>query len=200
MKTSKTNIYDKEGIENTEATLKAVKKKAEEDHIDQIVLATTTGATALSCAEMMPEIKTIAAVTMHAIDKEIKVKRHGKDVLAKSPELMKKAREKGVKFYTGIHPFRGAVASSVNEKFGGFSAHDIIAETLMSFFSTGTKVAVESTLMAADGGLIDISKDVIAMGGYRGGADTALLLKPSFSYRLFDLKVKEIIAMPASCY
>jgi hypothetical protein len=190
------NIYDKEGIQNTKETLQIVKQRAEQLGIEQVVTATTTGQTALACAENLPEMKTIAAVTMHAVDKTISVNRHGEKVLAKDPSLMEKARKAGVRFYTGVHPFRGAVSSALSDKFDGYCAHDVTSEILKSFFSTGTKVAIECTLMASDGGLIDTSKDVIAMGGYRGGVDTAIVVKPAFSYRMFDLKIREIIAYP----
>jgi hypothetical protein len=192
------NLYEKEGIQNTRETLDIVKARAGQLGIDQLVVATTTGQTALSCAEQMPEMKTIAAVTMHAIDKDIYVMRHGEKVLAKNPQIMERARAAGVRFYTGVHPFRGAVTNALTEKFGGYSPHDVMAEMLMRLFSTGTKVAIESTLMAADGGLIDTAREVIALGGYRGGADTALVIKPAFSYRLFELKVLEVLAFPRS--
>lgn len=195
MSRSTVTIHDSEGIHNTDETLDIVRERAGELGIDQVVVATTTGRTALECARRMPGA-TIAAVTMHAIDKQIRVNRHGEEVLAKDPEIMAKGREAGVRFYTGVHPFRGAAASAFSERFGGYSAHDVVAEVLMRLFSTGTKVAVECTLMAADGGLIDTSKDAIAVGGYRGGADTALVVKPAFSYRLFEMKVREVLAFP----
>ena len=198
MQKTSMNLYEVEGIDNTFQTLEIVRSRAKELGIDQLVVATTTGQTALDCAEQMPEMKTIAAVTMHAIDRDIEVMRHGAKVLAKHPEIMEKARQAGVTFYTGVHPFRGAVSSAFNERFGGYSAHEVVADTLMRLFSTGTKVAIECTLMAADGGLIDTSKDVIALGGYRGGADTALVIKPAFSYRMFEMKVREILAFPRS--
>ena len=196
MTTRETEFHDREGIQNTESTLQAAAQRAAELGIDQLVVPTTTGRTALQCAESMPQMDVIAAVTMHAIDRPIVVKRHGEDVQAKHPALMQQARERGVRFYTGVHPFRGAVSSALHDRLGGYAPHDVMAELLMQWFSTGTKVALECTLMAADGGLIDTARDVIALGGWRGGVDTALVVKPAFSYRLFELKVREVIALP----
>ncbi|MDZ7795773.1 MAG: hypothetical protein U5N56_01460 [Candidatus Marinimicrobia bacterium] len=76
----------------------------------------------------------------------------------------------------------------MNDTFGGYSAHDVVPEILKKLFSTGTKVAVECALMAADAGYLDMDNDIISIGGYRGGADTALVLKPAYSYRLFEMK------------
>lgn len=190
------NLYPNEGIENTRPTLDIVKKRAEELHIEQIVVATTTGRTALACAECMPEMKTIVGVTMHAIDKEIRVNRHGEKVLAKDPQIMKQARDAGVVFYTGVHPFRGAISNAMHDRYQGYSLQDVISEVLMKFFSTGMKVSLECAIMAADGGLIDTEQEVIAMGGYRGGADTAVVLRAAFSYSMFEMNVREIIAYP----
>ena len=190
-----TLIFENEGIQNTEATLDAAAKRARKLGINQLVVATTTGGTALACAERMQDLK-IAAVTMHAIDREIRVMRHGEKLRAKDPALMEKARRAGVQFYTGVHPFRGAVSSALHEALGGYSAHDVLAHSVMHWFSTGMKVAIECSLMAADGGLLDVSRDAIALGGYRGGADTAVVLKPAYSYRMFELKIREILAFP----
>ncbi|MDK2848814.1 MAG: uncharacterized protein PWP34_2167 [Desulfuromonadales bacterium] len=195
MQTIPVNIYDKEGIENTDATLEKVLERAQDLNIRQVVVATTTGQTALACADSMPGMD-IIGVTMHAVDSDVYVNRHGEKVLAKDPSIMEEARRKGVKFYTGVHPLRGAVTNALKDAFNGYSAHDVIAETLMKLFSTGTKVAVECTLMAADAGYLDMQNDIIAIGGYRGGADTALVLKPAYSYRLFEMKVREIICFP----
>jgi len=50
--------------------------------------------------------------------------------------------------------------------------------------------------MAADGNLIPVDRDVVAVAGTDGGADTALILQPAYSSTLFDLRVKEIICKP----
>ena len=50
--------------------------------------------------------------------------------------------------------------------------------------------------MAADTGLIPFDKDVVAIAGTGKGADTALRIKPAYAARLFDLKIREVIAKP----
>jgi hypothetical protein len=55
---------------------------------------------------------------------------------------------------------------------------------------------VEITLMATDAGLILVDQDVVAIAGTGKGADTALRIKPANSARLFDLRIKEVIATP----
>jgi hypothetical protein len=62
--------------------------------------------------------------------------------------------------------------------------------------AVGLKVAVESVLMAADAGAIDITEEVIAVGGTASGADTVCVIRPAHTANFFDLQVREIVAMP----
>jgi len=57
-------------------------------------------------------------------------------------------------------------------------------------------VAVEVVLMAADAGLIPTDKEVIAIAGTGEGADTAIVVKPAYPRKFFDLRIKEILAKP----
>jgi len=58
------------------------------------------------------------------------------------------------------------------------------------------KVAVEVAVMAADAGLLEGEGEVIAVAGTGSGADTAVVLSPAYSTSFFELKVREVIAMP----
>ncbi len=193
---AKVNVhyYEQEGVQNTETTLEAVKQRASELGIKQVVVATTTGQMALKCAEEMPDVQ-VVGVLMHAVDYDVYVKRPSGKMKAPSPEILEKARKKGATFYQGVHSLLGGVDSAIRDKFGGLSPVGLISHAYLSI-STGTKVAVESTMMAADGGLLKMDEDVIAMGGYRGGADTALVIKPAFTHQYFSLRVREFICLP----
>jgi uncharacterized protein len=192
---AKVLYHEKAGVQNTEPTLAAAQRRAAERGIRQLVVATTTGQTALACAERMPEMERIVGVTMHAVDEEIFVERPSGRVRAPDPETMEKARARGVVFYTGVHSLRGAVSSAIHDRYGGVQAVDIIADTYRTF-STGMKVAVECVLMAADARRLDMRADTIALGGWRGGADTAVVVRPAYTHHFFDLRVREVIAMP----
>ncbi|MFW6132927.1 MAG: pyruvate kinase alpha/beta domain-containing protein [Planctomycetota bacterium] len=187
--------HDRAGVHNTAETLQAARKRAEALGIRQLVVATTTGRTAVTCAETMPEMDTIVAVMMHAVDREVFVERPGGRVRAPDADLVRLAREMGVKVYRGVHSLSGAVSSAVQGRFGGVSPETVIAQAYMTI-STGTKVAVESVLMAADAGHLDMQADVVALGGWRGGADTAVVIKPAYTHSFFDLRIREFIALP----
>lgn len=60
----------------------------------------------------------------------------------------------------------------------------------------GMKVAVEIAVMAADAGLLEREKEIIAVAGTAGGCDTAVVLSPAYSTNFFDLRIREIITMP----
>ena len=195
MTTVNVTYHEKAGVQNTEATLEAVKQRASVLGIKQLVTATTTGQMALTCAETFPEMETIVGVMMHAVDQEIFVQRPEGKIRAPHPDIVDKARAKGVKIYRGTHSLMGALSSALQQKFGGWSSEALVSAAYMSI-STGTKVAVESVLMAADAGYLEMQSDVIAMGGWRGGVDTAVVIKPAYSHSFFDLRIREFIAMP----
>ncbi len=188
-------LHEQAGVQNTQETLVAAYKRACALGIRQLVVATTTGQTAVRCAQTMTEMDTIVGVMMHAVDREVVVQRPGGKVRAPDTETVEKARELGVKIYRGTHSLMGAVSSALQEKFGGWSSEALLSAAYASI-SIGTKVAVESVLMAADAGYLDMRRDVVSLGGWRGGADTAVVIRPAFSHSFFDLRIREFIAMP----
>lgn len=50
--------------------------------------------------------------------------------------------------------------------------------------------------MVSDAGLIDTTKDIISIAGTGRGLDTAWVVKPTYSNKLFDLKLKIPIYKP----
>jgi len=181
-------LFESTGPEHTKATLEATRERAEELSAKTVVLATTTGQTALAALDVFEglDVKLIA-VTLQA------------GTWAKyappDPEKVKQAEELGVTFLTATHTLMGNVGSAIREKFGGLPEVEIIAHTYYTF-GQGMKVAVEVALMAADAGLIAMDKEIIAIAGTGGGADTAIVLTPAYSTNFFDLKIHEVIAMP----
>jgi len=71
-----------------------------------------------------------------------------------------------------------------------------VDETL-ELFSSGTKIAVEVAIMAADAGAVEAGEEVVALGGTFKGLDTALVVKTAYSYNVFaEFEVLEIVAKP----
>ncbi|WP_458453537.1 pyruvate kinase alpha/beta domain-containing protein [Methanobrevibacter sp.] len=180
--------FDKEGEDNTDELIKAVKDKLEiSPNINKILIASATGESALKLKGAIDEDIEIINVTHH-------MGFSGENESDISEEMIRKLEDVGIKTYFGMHAFSGA-ARGVTNKYGGYSPLDVVADTLR-MFSHGVKVAAEISIMAADAGLINVGEEIIAIGGRGHGIDTAVILTPENAKDLFKIKFHEIIAMP----
>ncbi|MCW3998114.1 MAG: hypothetical protein NWF10_06045 [Candidatus Bathyarchaeota archaeon] len=180
--------FEKTDTSNTEETIKLAYARAIELGIRDIVVASAHGSTALKASEIFDTAKfNIVTVTICEGFKD-----EGWTMTEKErAELL----TKGVRIFTGTHALGDDVNSAFTEKHGGKSSNEIVAQTLYRFCQ-GMKVCVEIVLMVADTGLIPVDKEVIAIAGTDEGADTAIVVKPSYPRKFLELKIKEIIAKP----
>jgi hypothetical protein len=111
-----------------------------------------------------------------------------------SAEMQARIRDGGGRIIIASHTFLG-VDRAIQSRFDTVYPAGIIAQTLR-MFGQGMKVVVEIVAMAADAGAIPIDTAVIAIAGSHRGADTAVVIKPANSHRLFDMEIKEIIVKP----
>jgi len=178
--------FSQPGPQNTDEVLRLARKRAEELGIRDIVVASTSGETGVKASEVFKGFNLV--VVSHSTG----FKKPGEQRM--SEENRRRIIENGGKVITGTEVFLG-VGRAIRDRFGTAYPTEIMAQTLR-LFGQGTKVAVEITAMAADAGLIPVDRDVIAIGGTRSGADTALIIKPANSLRIFDMVVREVIAKP----
>jgi hypothetical protein len=171
---------------NTELTLKAVKKRAEEAGIKNIVISSTRGGTALKALEYFKGYNVIVVTHVAGFKEPGKIEM--------SDETVQKIKEMGGKVLTTVHTF-GGIASAINKKFSTLESPQLVAHVLR-MFGQGMKVVVEIVYMAADAGLLPMDEEVISIAGTGKGCDTAVLVKPAHSGNMFDLYVREIIAKP----
>ncbi|MGQ9615877.1 MAG: pyruvate kinase alpha/beta domain-containing protein [Spirochaetota bacterium] len=178
--------FDTSGKVNTDDTLKAARRRAEELRIKQVVIASTHGYTAKRAAEIFKGLDVeIVSVSICAGFEE-----EGWTMTRKEREELERL---GIKILTSMH----SLGDDVNDAFTESAPCRIVRETLYRF-SQGMKVAVEIAIMAADAGLIDVSGEVIAVGGTNEGADTAIVIKPAYARKFKELEIREIIAKPRS--
>lgn len=177
--------FDEPGSSNTHQTLELACDRGRELGIEEVVVASSTGNTAYKAMEILKGF-TIVAVTYHCGFKQPFEKSMKDDV-------RKDLEEEGIKVIEATHALSG-VERSFAKKHGGSYPALIMADTLR-LFGQGTKVGVEITIMAADGGALS-GKDVIAIGGTGRGADTAIVVKPAHQSNIFDLRIREIICKP----
>ncbi len=181
--------FSQTGSKNTESLMDGVERRASELSITDILVATCTGDTAFKALELLGPKRRIIAVTHVTGFVE-------PDHQEMADETRTRLEGLGVKVLTCQHAF-GGVGRGIRNKLKTYQSDEIMAYTLRTF-GQGTKVAIELALMAADAGLVRTDRDVISIGGTESGADTALVLKPANSSRIFDLKVREIICKPSN--
>ncbi len=184
----KTLLFEEGGEQNTEATLQAVGERAKQLGIGQVVVASSHGKTAKRAHAILAplDIKVIAVTLCHSFESL---------GWPMTPEERAALIDLGVVVHTGIHALGDGVGAAFTERHGGRAPEEIVRETLYRF-SQGMKVAVECLLMAADAGLLDMTREVISVAGTGGGADTAIVCKPAYPRTFHELEIREILAKP----
>jgi hypothetical protein len=180
--------FEEPGSKNTEQTVKIVRQRAKEPNIDQIVVASTHGATAHRVLDAFQDMDSrIVVVTISQA--------FGPEGWIMEDKVRKELEERGATVLTGLHALGDDVntAFPLKEQVTAFNA--VVAETLRRF-SQGMKVCVEIVLMAAESGAINVEREVIAIGGTDHGADTAVVIKPAYARTFLSLEVREILAKP----
>ncbi len=180
--------FEKPGKDNTDETLKAAKKRADELRIRDIIVASTTGYTASRAVKVFNPREYNLVIVTHMTG----FRNPGEQEFP--AELREKLASMGAKILTCTHALSG-VERALRKMLNTWGPVEFIAQALR-LLGEGIKVVVEIVVMAADAGLIPISKDVIAIAGTGRGADTACVVKPAHSTNFFDLFIKEIICKP----
>jgi len=186
MSERKTVYFDEAGRQNTDALLNFVKEYVKKEGIRDIVVASTTGETGAKASKTFKGYNVVVVTHCFGFQEPGKnelQEEHKKQILANT-----------AKIFIGTHALSSA-ERAIRKDFGTIQPLELIANTLR-LMGEGTKVCVEITLMAADAGLIPVHRDIIAIAGTGGGADTALRIKPANTARFFDLKIREVIAKP----
>ena len=193
---SKTVYFEKTGRENTDEVLRIARQRADDLGIKTIVVASTTGETAVKAMEVLKGFRVIM-VTHSASFKEPNTQEFTDD-------NKKIVESKGGIILTTTHAFGGLGRSmrqgSIPQSSTTYIISDIVASTLR-VFGQGMKVACEIAVMAADSGLVRTDEDVISIAGTGAGtagrgSDTAVVLQPAPAHLFFELRVKEILCKP----
>jgi hypothetical protein len=176
--------FETPGKINTDSTLAFARQRAEELGIAQVVVASTHGYTAQRAVEAFAglDVEIIAVSICAGFDEE------GWTMSADERAALEGM---GITVLTSLH----SLGDDVSEAFSGNAPNMIVRETLYRFCQ-GMKVAVEVAIMAADAGLLDTTRETIAIAGTGEGADTAIVLKPACARKFRDLEIKELLAKP----
>jgi hypothetical protein len=203
MGVKKTTVYfEKPGKENTVNTLKVARDAAIERGIDTVLVSSTTGWTALEALKVFNGSGLKLIVVTH----QTGYREPGVQLLP--PDTRRKLEDAGATVYTGTDVLTGTVEVGMSRQRPPKTATQegrlpwivppvstIVAHTLR-LFSQGVKVCVEIVMMAADSGLVPVDKPVVSVAGSHAGSDTAMVITPSTSNRIRDMKLHEILAKP----
>ena len=181
--------FEKKGSVNTDRALEIALACCEEKGIRKIVVASSTGKTALRLRDKAKPSIEVIAVTYGAGSKY----REEVEEFNRNRETMIK---KGIQIVRGLHALSATERTFENKYKSGLLPLNIVADTLR-MFSQGMKVCVEVAVMAAEAGFITPDEEVVAVGGSGTGADTAVIMKPAYAAGMFDTKFKAILCMPA---
>jgi hypothetical protein len=186
-----TYYFDAPGAQNTADCARFAIERAQELGLSHVVVASTSGETALVFLEAIKGTGLRLIVVTHVVG----FSKPGEWEF--SPTAVETILAAGALIVTGTHSLSGLERSfSRSQRIGGGSRTEAVAETLRRVIAVGLKVAVECVLIAADQGAVDIREEVVAAGGTASGADTVCVIKPSHTASFFDLQVREIVAMP----
>lgn len=161
-----TTFFDQPGYQNTQKTLELAAKKAKEEKIDTIVLASTSGQTGLKAQDFCQGFKIIAVGSY----------RH------------RSQPEKFAEFEKG----GGTVVYAYDDV--SYDYPENLQTRFRAMAGEGGKVAIEVVVVATLAGLVKEGEKVIGIGGTYPGADTAFVIKATKKFD--EGKVKEIICQP----
>ena len=181
--------FEKKGTVNTDRTLEIALACCEDKGIKKVVVASSTGKTALRLHEKAKPSVEIIAVTYGAGSKyreEVEEFNRNRETLAK----------KGIQTVRGLQGLSATERAFENKYKSGLLPLNIVADTLR-MFSQGMKVCLEVALMAAEAGFITPDEEVVVIAGSGTGADTAVIMKPAYAASMFDTRFKAILCMPA---
>ncbi len=174
--------FEQGGKPNTTETLKLALERAKARGIRKLLLASTRGDTAKELAPMLKGTGIKMVVVPHQYG-------FGPEGRQRFPaELVKELEKQGHEVYFGTMLFH-------TDGFYGTNAPTVMANLLRTLCQ-GMKVVVEITLMAANGGRVEIGEQCVVVTGTGQGADTAVVAVASTTSRLGDLHITEIICKP----
>lgn len=199
----RTTVYfEKPGKDNTDETLEIALNAARERNIDTVLIASTTGWTALEAIRVFEGSGLRLIILTH----QTGYREPGVQLMPR--ETREKLEEAGAIVYTGTDVLTGGVDVGVSRQTPARTeplearlpsivppVSTMVANTLR-MFSQGVKVCAEIAMMAADAGLVPIDRPVVSVAGSHSGADTAMVITPASSNRIRDMRFQEILAKP----
>jgi hypothetical protein len=189
--------FDEPGEENTQLVIEAVFQRLEAGGIKKVIIASTSGKTAVEFARSLKGKADLVCVS------ESPYRREWGEQWPCLKQAFKRELEKLGVAIIDKAPYVLHSSALEAARWPNTSPERLVKETLYTF-GQGMKVAVEVALTAVSCGCVAPYEDVIGVGGSSKGADTAIILRATYPASIFDkdpakrLEIREIIAMPVS--
>lgn len=177
--------FGKKGPANTARTVALALETARKTGIRHIVVASSSGKTALLLATD-DDINVVCVTYAYGTSED------GKASL--DDKARKQLEGKSISVLVTTHVLSG-VERGISSESGGMYPAEILSNTLR-MFGQGMKVCVEVSIMALDAGLIPHGEKIIAVGGSGKGADTAVIMTPAHARKVFKTKIHQVLCMP----
>lgn len=184
--------WETAGKNMTRQTIEAALKRMKELGIRDLVLASTTGYTARAFFDILGGDGALSDLNVVVVTHSYGFGEPGTNEM--DGDTRRFIENHGAKILTQTHLFAN-VERYVTKNFGGLFPGGLISGALR-MFSEGTKVCVETSVMALDAGLIPYGTEIVAIAGSAGGADTAVVMKPAHASSMFETEIREIICKP----
>ena len=189
--------FDEPGEENTKLVIEAVSQRLEVGGIRTVIVASTSGETAVEFAHSLKGKADLICVSEAPYRRE-----WGEEWPCMKQKFKQELEGLGANIIDNApYIFHNSVLEAA--RWPGAFPERLVKETLYSF-GQGMKVAVEVALTGVSCGYVTPYEDVIGVGGSSKGSDTAIVLRATYPASLFDkdpakrLEIREIIAMPIS--
>ena len=184
--------FEKAGKGNTDKVIEVVAKRLDEGDLDTVIVASTTGHTALRLSDALGDKARMVCVAETALLRE-----WGHEYPCMDPQNKAELERRGVAVADKVAYL---VHSSVLDysQWKVPTPEIILRETLYAF-GQGLKVAVEVVFIAVASGFVEPFGDVIAIGGSSRGADTAIVMNATYPNHAFSkdaekrMRIKEIL-------
>ena len=183
-----TILFESPGEVNTDRTLALAFKYALKLPSKTVLVPSSRGVVARKAVEMKPDGVRLIVFTHHVgyyHDDEDEFETGLRDWL----------KSRGIEVVTMTHAFAG-IDRGMRKIFKGIYPTEIFALALRTF-GEGTKVAIEIAVMAADAGLVSTKDVVVSLGGTARGVDTAIIIKPSHTRNIWQVRPIHFICKPA---
>ena len=178
--------FEKKGPQNTEQCIDLALQAAKERGIKDIVVASSTGATARRLKAYAGEYNIVCVALAYG------TREPGATPMA--GETRAELEQAGIRVVFATHVLSGA-ERGLSRRYKGVYPIEIMADTLR-MFGRGVKVGVECAVMAVDAGLVPYGADVVSIGGSGGGADSVIILRPEHANNILETQIREIVCKP----